>query len=159
LKEGYPGLYEALEKSFPKVPITRMDIDLMKTTYQKDYSDPAAARMTQEDMALAALNDQRLQCMPTKIIIKTDCPAYCQLSSSIYNGNANVWKRDRKQKNGLKREKKCEIVERRQMSLPSWRSEYQDSINKIGHAIMRAKLHQAKKKVLPIHYQYCNTFS
>ncbi|XP_018362301.1 PREDICTED: uncharacterized protein LOC108760707 isoform X2 [Trachymyrmex cornetzi] len=161
LKEGYPGLYEALEKSFPKEPITRMDIDLMKTTYQKDYSDPAA-RMTQRDMALTVLdtNDQCLPCsMPTKIIIKTDCSPYCRFSSSRYNGNASVGKRDRKQKIGLKREKKCEDIEKRQISLPSWRSEYQDSINKIGHAIMKVKLHHAKKKALPIQYQYSTTSS
>jgi len=31
-----------LEKSFPKKPMdtTPIDIDLMKTMYQKDYSDP-----------------------------------------------------------------------------------------------------------------------
>lgn len=116
----------------------------------------AAARMAQRDMALKVLdtNDQRLPCsMPTQIIIKTDCSPYCRFSSSIYNGNASVGKRDRKPKIGSKREKKCDI-ERRQILLPSWRSEYQDSINKIGHAIMKVKLHRAKKKALPIQYQY-----
>lgn len=119
--------------------------------------------MTQRDIALTVVdkNGQRLQCgIPIKITVEADCPSYCRLPSLIYNGSTSVWKRDRddwKRRNGLKREKKCEDIKRKQMSLPSWKSEYQDSINKIGHAIMRVKLLQAKKKALPILYQYCTT--
>ncbi|XP_071578475.1 uncharacterized protein [Temnothorax nylanderi] len=160
LKEEYPGLYgyTALKGSVPNEPITRVDADRMKTTYQADYSDPAAARMTQRDMAMTVIDTnargQHLQCrMPIKITIEADCPPHCYLPSS------SVWKRDHKRKNGSKREKKCDDVERRQMSLPSWKSEYQDSISKIGHAIMRAKLHRAKRKALPVQYQYCITSS
>ncbi|EGI66439.1 hypothetical protein G5I_05030 [Acromyrmex echinatior] len=152
-KEARPGLYETLEKSFPKEPITQKDSDFdeMKTTYQKDYSDPAAARMTQRDMPLTVLgtDGECPPCMPTKIIIKTDCPPECRLSSSMYNG-----KRDHKPKIGVKQEKKCKDVERRQISLTPWKSEYQDSINKIGQAIMKVKLHHVKKRALPIQYQY-----
>lgn len=121
----------------------------------------AAARLTQRDMALTVIdtNGQPLRCpMPIKIIIEADCPSYC-LPSSRCNGSTSVWKRDYKRKNGLKREKKCEDVEKRQMLLPSWKSEYQDSISKIGHAIMRVKLHHAKRKALPVQYQYCTTSS
>lgn len=118
----------------------------------------AAARLTQRDMALTVIdtNGQHVQCpMPIKIII--ECPSYC-LPSSRCNGNTSVWKRDYKRKNGLKCKKKCEDVEKRQM-LPSWKSEYQDSISKIGHAIMKVKLHHAKRKALPVQYQYCTTSS
>jgi len=31
-----------------------------------------------------------------------------------------------------------------------WRTEYRDNINKIGQTIMKAKLHQAKKSIVPI---------
>ncbi|XP_024885559.1 uncharacterized protein LOC112463382 [Temnothorax curvispinosus] len=160
LKEEYPDLYgyTALKDSLPKEPITRVDADRMKTTYQADYSDPAAARMTQRDMAMTVIDtNARGQCrMPIKIIIEADCPPHCYLPSSICT---SVWKRDHKRKNGSRREKKCDDVERRQMSLPSWKSEYQDSISKIGHAIMRAKLHRAKRKALPVQYQYSTTSS
>ncbi|XP_018348276.1 PREDICTED: uncharacterized protein LOC108752131 isoform X2 [Trachymyrmex septentrionalis] len=153
-KEAYPGLYETLEKPSRKEPMERRDIDFMyKTTYQKDYSDPAA-RMTQRDVALTVPDTTAKcpSCSIPKIIMKTDCSPYCSLSSSIYNGDASFGKRYHESKIRLKREKKCKDI--RQMSLPSWKSEYQDSINKIGHAIMRVKLHHAKKKTLPIQYQY-----
>lgn len=120
----------------------------------------AAARLTQRDMAVIDTNGQHLRCrMPIKIIIEDGCPSYDCLPSSRCNGSTSVWKRDYKRKNGLKREKKCEDVEKRQMLLPSWKSEYQDSISKIGHAIMRVKLHHAKRKALPVQYQYCTTSS
>jgi len=118
--------------------------------------------MTQRNMVLTVIdtNGQCLQCnMPIKITIEADCPSYCRLPSSIYNRSTNVWKCDRKQKTRLKREKKCENIEKRQILLPSWRSEYQDSISKIGHAIMRAKLHHTRRKALPIQHQYCTTSS
>lgn len=117
----------------------------------------AAARMTQRDMALTVIdaNGQRVQCsMPIKITIEADCPSYCRLPATR-NGNASVWKRDRKRKSGSKREKKCEAVEK--IQVPSWKSEYQDNISKIGHAIIRAKLHHARKKALPLQYQYSST--
>ncbi|XP_011870518.1 PREDICTED: uncharacterized protein LOC105563499 isoform X2 [Vollenhovia emeryi] len=144
--------YGASKKSFLNETITRVDADRMKTTYQADYSDPAA-RMTQRDitMTVTDTNGQHLRCMPIKIItIKADSLPCCNLP--ICTESTNVWKRDYTKKDGSKREKKCEDVERRQMTLPSGKSEYQDSISKIGHAIMRAKLHRAKKK--PLQYQY-----
>jgi len=116
--------------------------------------------MAQRNMVLTDTNSQRLQCsMPIKITIEADCPSYCRFPSSICNRSTNVWKHDRKQKTGLKCEKKSEDIERRHKLLPSWRSEYQDSISKIGHAIMRAKLHHRRRKALPIQYQYCTTSS
>lgn len=120
----------------------------------------AAARMTQRDMAMTVIgtNGQRLQCgMPIKITIEADCPPCCPLPSSTYKESTTVWKHDRKRKSESKHEKKCEDIERRQMSLPTWKSEYQDSISKLGHAVIRAKLHRAKRKALPIHYQYYTT--
>jgi len=122
----------------------------------------AAARMRQRNMVLTVTdtNSQHLQCsMPIKITIEADCPSYCPFSSSIYNRSTNVWKHNRKPKTGLKHEKKSEAIKRRQILLPSWKSEYQDSISKIGHAIMRAKLHHTRRKALPIQYQYCTTSS
>ncbi|XP_011689940.1 PREDICTED: uncharacterized protein LOC105451271 isoform X2 [Wasmannia auropunctata] len=155
LEEGYPGLYDVLEKSLPRETTTRADADRMKTTYQVDYSDPAAARTTQRDMALTVIdgNGERVRCsMPIKIMVAADCPSYCRLPSVKYNGNTDVWKQERKIRS--KHEKKCEN-EKRLMSLPSWKSEYHDSISKIGHAIMKAKLHNVKKKIVPLQYQYC----
>lgn len=117
----------------------------------------AAARMTQRDLARAIIhtNGQQLRCrMPIKITIETDCSPTtdCHPSSSRV---ADIT-RDYKRKNGSKRGKRCEIdTKELETSLPSWKSEYQDSISKIGHAIMRVKLHHAKRKALPFQYQQC----
>jgi len=116
----------------------------------------AAARMAQRDMELTVLATKD-QCqpysMPTKIIIKTDCPSYCHLSFPIYNGNAKR-ERDHKQKIEIKHLGKiCKGIENKKQ-ISSWKSEYQDSISKIGHAIMKIKLHHPKKTDLPIHNQY-----
>lgn len=121
---------------------------------------PAAARMAQRDKAMTVIdtNGQHLQCsMPIKITIEANCPPCCPLPSSICNESSSTWKYNRKRKSGSKHEKKCEDVERRQISLPTWKSEYQNSISKIGHAIIKAKLHRAKKKALPIQYQRYTT--
>lgn len=116
--------------------------------------------MTQRDMALTVVdeNDRRAQCVPIKITIKADCSPYCQLPSSMNNRN-DVGERERKQKmwNGLKNGKKRESFDKKHISMPSWKSEYQDSIDKIGHVIIKAKLHQARKKALPVQYQYSTT--
>lgn len=123
------------------------DVDRFKTTYQAHYSDPAAARMTQRDLARATIhtNGQQLQCrMPIKITIETDySPTDHPSPSRLMN--------DHKRKNGSKRENRCEIESKK---LPPWKSEYQESISKIGHAIMRVKLHHAKRKT-PLQYQQC----
>lgn len=118
----------------------------------------AAARMTQRDLAQPIIHtkDQQLRCrMPIKITIETDCPPHCHPSSSRVNASVKH-RQDYKLKNGSRRDKKCEIVNG-QTSLPSWRSEYQDNISKIGHAIMRVKLHHAKRKAIPLQYQHCTT--
>lgn len=117
----------------------------------------AATRMTQRDLARAIIhtNGQQLQCrMPIKITIETDCSPTtdCHPSSSRIPDVT----RDYKRKNGSKRGKRCEIdTKELQTSLPSWKSEYQDSISKIGHAIMHVKLHHAKRKAFPFQYQQC----
>ena len=105
------------------------------------------------ELTVLGTKDQCQPCsMPTKIIIKTDCPSYCHLSFPIYNGNAKR-ERDHKQKIEIKHlGKVCKDIDRKQIS--SWKSEYQDSISKIGHAIMKIKLHHPKKTALPIQYQY-----
>ncbi|XP_072751113.1 uncharacterized protein [Anoplolepis gracilipes] len=139
-------------------PDSRTNGERFKTTYQAHYSDPAE-RMIQrdltqrDDLALIHTDGQQLRChMPIKITIETDCPPHCPSSSRI---NAAV-KHDCKQKNGSMRGKRCEIADvGPQTSISPWKSEYQDSISKIGHAIMRVKLHQAKKKTLPLQYQQC----
>ncbi|XP_011641032.2 uncharacterized protein LOC105429622 [Pogonomyrmex barbatus] len=154
LKEDNFDLFGVLKKSLPNT-IAHVNADHMKTTYQADYSDPAAVRMTQRDVALKVIDtkSQQQQCrMPIKITIEADCPSHCRFPYPIYNANL---KHNHKYKS--KREKKCEDVERRQMSFPSWKSEYQDSISKIGQAIIKAKLHYTKKKALPVQYQRCTT--
>ncbi|CAL1673095.1 unnamed protein product [Lasius platythorax] len=150
--------YESLvEKICPDERTARTDAERFKTTYQAHYSDPAA-RMTQRDLAqpIIHMKDQQLRCrMPIKITIETDCPPHCHPSSSRVNASVKH-RQDYKLKNGSRRDKKCEIVNG-QTSLPSWRSEYQDNISKIGHAIMRVKLHHAKRKAIPLQYQHCTT--
>lgn len=116
-------------------------------TWTNLYSLLAAARMTQRDLARATIhtNGQQLQCrMPIKITIETDySPTDHPSPSRLMN--------DHKRKNGSKRENRCEIESKK---LPPWKSEYQESISKIGHAIMRVKLHHAKRKT-PLQYQQC----
>lgn len=109
----------------------------------------AAARMTQRDLARAIIhtNGQQLQCrMPIKITIETDCSP----TTDCHPSPSRIMS-DYKRKNGSKREKRCEIESKK---LPPWKSEYQDSISKIGHAIMRVKLHHAKRKA-SLQYQQC----
>lgn len=94
------------------------------------------------------MDDQQLQCrVPIKITIEADCPPQCRPPSLKCNGSTRARKYDFKQKDALKkRGKRCEDVEGR-LKLPSWKTEYQDSIDKIGQTIIKVKLHQMKKKV------------
>lgn len=113
--------------------------------------------MTQRDLARAVIhtNGQQLQCrMPIKITIETDdcSPTTDYHPSSSRIANMSEYKRKDRSKHEKRYETKATEL---QTSLPSWKSEYQDSINKIGHAIMRVKLHHAKKKTLPLQYQQC----
>ncbi|XP_067204761.1 uncharacterized protein [Linepithema humile] len=144
-----PEFYKMLEKAQLEERASRVEADRMKTTYQIDFSDPAA-RMTQLSR-IRDMDDQQLQCrVPIKITIEADCPPQCRPPSLKYNGSTRARKYDFKQKNALKRGKPCEDIEGRLAQLPSWKTEYQDSINKIGQTIMKVKLHQMKKKVLPV---------
>ncbi|KAL6422232.1 hypothetical protein ACFW04_010913 [Cataglyphis niger] len=157
LEEECPDLEELLEMCSDEKR-ARTDADRFKTTYQAHYSDPATARMTQRDLGRAILHtdtyDQQMQCrMPIKITIETDCPPHCHPFSSRINETRN----DCKRKNASFRGKRCEISTKPHAPLPAWKTEYQDNINKIGQAIMRVKLHHAKKKTFPLQYQRCES--
>ncbi|XP_029167588.1 uncharacterized protein LOC114938031 [Nylanderia fulva] len=135
----------------------RTDAERFKTTYQAHYSDPAATRMKQRhDLrqdASIRVNDQQMRCrMPIKIMIETDCPQPCHPSPSRDEVKHKL--QEYKLKNGFRRDKERYEIHQK---LPSWKSEYQDSINKIGHAIMKIKLHHAKRKSFPLQYQHCTT--
>ncbi|EZA57889.1 hypothetical protein X777_00991 [Ooceraea biroi] len=130
----------------------------MKTTYQVDYSDPAAKRMMQytKPTAIDTVDSQRVQCcIPIRVTTEADCqPRYHPHSSrrnynASYNG-PSAKRYEYKRRNGSRRDKKCEVVESRQTRMPAWRTEYQDNINKIGQTIMRTKLHHAKRPIVPV---------
>ncbi|KAL0112006.1 hypothetical protein PUN28_013321 [Cardiocondyla obscurior] len=151
--------YKLIKKSLPNEILKLINAARMKTTYQADYCHPGVT--TQRDLAMTVIdtNGQRLQHrVPIRINIEGDCLSRCQLLATICNESKSVRKRDRKRKNGSKCGKKDEDIEKRQVILP-WRSEYQDSINKIGHAIIKAELHRGKKKASPVQYEMCTTFN
>lgn len=87
--------------------------------------------------------DEQVHQQPTEEIIKYDCRPHVRppkFRSSL----------DRNGKNGTsgkrKRSKKSNDTEGTEVRIPPWKSEYQDSISKVGHAIMKYKLHQPEKQ-------------
>ncbi|XP_020293958.1 uncharacterized protein LOC109859791 isoform X2 [Pseudomyrmex gracilis] len=152
-----PDLHKILEKLLPEEKCldkttARVEADRWKTTYQIDFSDPAArmAKSIAKRDKLCRIDDticsQKMEHrLPVKIIVESDCLPKCCLSSR-YNGNSlqkQVYK-----KLGRKNGKKC-MDEKIKMQLPAWKSEYQDSISKIGQSIIKTKLHQ-KRSAAPM---------
>ncbi|XP_032675666.1 uncharacterized protein LOC116846223 [Odontomachus brunneus] len=129
----------------------RVNANRFKTTYQVDYSDPAAARMARRDKpsTIVEKDSQQLQCcLPIKITIEPDFrPLYhSQPPSTDKSPRAKIRhvSREKTAKCGKKREDDAG-------HFAAWKSEYQDSIGKIGHIIIKAKFHQPKKNVAPVY--------
>lgn len=91
------------------------------------------------------IEDAQVHQQPTEEIIKYDCRPHVRPPLPKFRSSL-----DRNGKNGItsgkrKRSKKSNDVEGTEVRIPPWKSEYQDSISKVGHAIMKYKLHQTEK--------------
>ncbi|XP_014473813.1 PREDICTED: uncharacterized protein LOC106743967 [Dinoponera quadriceps] len=132
--------------------LARVTADRFKTTYQIDYSDPAAARMAQRDKPsrIAERDCEQMQCcLPIRVIIQPDSRPHCYSHLSRDDKTLKAKKCDSPRKDVPKCGKKKSEDDDRGRLLP-WKSEYQDSIGKIGHGIIKVKLHHAKSNVVPV---------
>ncbi|KAL2714651.1 hypothetical protein V1478_015836 [Vespula squamosa] len=146
LEEKYPNLYGVIQEGPAQETIMEVEKDRMMTTYMMDYG---------RDKRLngpTKIDDVEVY-QPTEKIMKRDCrpnvrPPLKKFGSSL----------DRNGKNGSsgngKYGKKSNDVDGSEVRIPPWRSEYQDSISKVGHAIMKYKLHQPQKLALTINTVY-----
>ncbi|CAL7936437.1 unnamed protein product [Xylocopa violacea] len=112
--------------------IKRVDEDRLKTTYQLDYSEKAAAQM--EEVATGP-------CAPKQREEEIDC--------QVSTRSRRIAKRDEHDKDKKEKKKKSMEDESQETRLPPWRSEYQDSISRVGQAIMKQKIHH-KKTAAPL---------
>ncbi|CAL7936436.1 unnamed protein product [Xylocopa violacea] len=132
LEEKYPNLYGILQSTPIDEVIKRVDEDRLKTTYQLDYSEKAAAQM--EEVATGP-------CAPKQREEEIDC--------QVSTRSRRIAKRDEHDKDKKEKKKKSMEDESQETRLPPWRSEYQDSISRVGQAIMKQKIHH-KKTAAPL---------
>ncbi|EFN88187.1 uncharacterized protein LOC109504691 [Harpegnathos saltator] len=129
----------------------RVNADRLKTTYQVDYSDPAAARMTRRDKPSAVVegDGQQLQCcLPINIIIQADFPPHRHPKISKIGKSPRGKACDFSQKSISRYEKKHEDDDK---CLSLWKSKYRDSIDRMDHTIIKAELHDVKRNVVPMY--------
>ncbi|XP_006622240.1 uncharacterized protein LOC102677448 isoform X1 [Apis dorsata] len=123
LEEKYPNLYGILQTTPIDEVIRRVDQDRLKTTYQLDYSE-RAARMMEE----AAVGPCKVPKEEEKDI---DCRPYTRRPKIKVKNE--VEKKKKKPKKAIEDEQETR--------LPPWRSEYQETINRLGQMIMKHKIH------------------
>ncbi|OAD58709.1 hypothetical protein WN48_10397 [Eufriesea mexicana] len=129
LEEKYPNLYGILQSTPMDEIIRRVDEDRLRTTYQLDYSDPAAAQMEEISMGPCAVKQQQVK--------DIDCRPSALSKSTL---------RDKDKSGKEKTSRKTSEDESQETRLPPWRSEYQDTIHKLGQAIMKHQIHHKKKQ-------------
>ncbi|XP_003691441.1 uncharacterized protein LOC100865725 [Apis florea] len=119
LEEKYPNLYGILQTTPIDEVIRRVDEDRLKTTYQLDYSERAARMMDEAAMGPCVLpkkEEKDIDCRPS-----TRRPKI-------------------KTADAVEKVKKA-IEDEQETRLPPWRSEYQETINRLGQMIMKHKIH------------------
>ncbi|XP_043261908.1 uncharacterized protein LOC122402843 [Colletes gigas] len=137
LEEKYPNLYGILQSSPMDEIIQRVDQDRFTTTYQMDYSDKGTVSMIHDILTLSIMgkmDEDKDPCVAMKHRIRIDC-------------RPSTRSRLSKRENGLRgRTKTSKKVEddSHETRIPAWRSEYQDSISRLGHAIIRGRIHHKK---------------
>ncbi|XP_076303676.1 uncharacterized protein LOC143221903 [Lasioglossum baleicum] len=127
LEEKHPNLYGVLKEANEDEIRLRIDEDRLKTTYQLDYGAKAT-----EICSSDRTNGRLTSPVATK---EDDTSARAKLIKE------RSGKRDDKKKTSKAKKGEDESQETR---LPPWRSEYQDSISKLGSSIMALKMHQKK---------------
>ncbi|XP_054006656.1 uncharacterized protein LOC128891268 [Hylaeus anthracinus] len=126
LEQKYPNLYGILQNTPMDEIIQRVDRDRLITTYQMDYGDKA----------ITGTEDAEIDpCVSIKQPLKIDCRPFTRSRHP---------KRDAGQKSETKTSRKKVEEDTQETRLPPWRSEYQDNISRLGHAIMRSKIHHKK---------------
>ncbi|XP_076375803.1 uncharacterized protein LOC143258997 [Megalopta genalis] len=125
LEEKHPNLYGVLKDATEDEIMLRVDQDRLMTTYQIDYGPKGQEPCTPEEMHKKMKIDAKESVMPSARA-------------------ALIKERKMKQdKEKMSKPKKGE-EETQETRLPPWRSEYQDSISRLGTAIMNMKIHQKK---------------
>ncbi|XP_047360332.1 uncharacterized protein LOC124953263 isoform X1 [Vespa velutina] len=141
LEEKYPDLYGVIQDQPTQETIMEVEKDRMMTTYMTDYGQGKSLNGSR-----VKTDDPQVH-QPTEKIIKYDCrpkvrPPLRKFRSIL----------DQNGKNGIygnrKRSKKSNDVEGSEVRIPPWKSEYQDTISKVGHSIMKYKLHKPEKLTL-----------
>ncbi|XP_076224276.1 uncharacterized protein LOC116428033 isoform X2 [Nomia melanderi] len=125
-KEKHPNLYGILKSSTEDEIIHRVDQDRLKTTYQVDYGEKGDATMQKR--------------------IESDIDSEKYKKNGRPSARAELIKKrsQRDEKSKAKTLKKKGEEETQETRPPPWRSEYQDSISKLGSAIMNLRIHQRK---------------
>ncbi|XP_033352326.1 uncharacterized protein LOC117234855 isoform X1 [Bombus vosnesenskii] len=130
LEEKHPNLYGVLQSTPIDEVIKRVDEDRLKTTYQLDYSDRAAPMEDISTGAPCGIGQEEAK--------DIDCrPSTRAKLSKVSSG-------DDRDKIGKRRSKRVAGAEdeSQETRLLPWRSEYQDTISKLGQSILKYNIHQ-----------------
>ncbi|KAK2579767.1 hypothetical protein KPH14_011104 [Odynerus spinipes] len=142
LKEKYPYLYGAIQGGPTQETTFTTDEDRMITTYMMDYGGG------KRQDGPTAESESKVR-RPIEEPVKRDCRPHTRPPLSKFRSSA--LDRDGKDGDGRKkRARKSEDMDGAEVRIPPWKSEYQDSISKVGHAIIKYKLHSPEKNVVPI---------
>ncbi|XP_076640655.1 uncharacterized protein LOC143352211 [Halictus rubicundus] len=142
LEEKHPNLYGVLKDANEDEIRLRVDQDRLKTTYQLDYGAKeseicSCKTVVLIDRCFLLGNPDRMNGGPRSAVdTKVD-----DASARTKLIQKRIGKRDEKKKFSKSKRSEDEVQETR---LPPWRSEYQDSISKLGSSIMTLKMHQKK---------------
>lgn len=163
MEEKYPNLYGILQ-STPIDEITqRVDRDRLKTTYQVDFSETGkvsifncvalGAQSRQESWQTSLANAMAKSFTAAAAmdeVARGPCADSRRPPEDIDcrpSARSGVLKRDRGASGtgdiGDIPKKKGED-DSQETRLPPWRSEYQDSISRLGHAIMKTRIHHKR---------------
>ncbi|XP_015187916.1 PREDICTED: uncharacterized protein LOC107072462 [Polistes dominula] len=145
LEEKYPYLYGVIEGGPSEETIMEVEKDRMMTTYMMDYNGGRRLKTTE------ITDDDTQICESTSLLksIKRDCrphirPPLPKFPTNFDRNGKSIIGGDRK------RGKKSDDTDGLELTIPPWKSEYQDNIGKVGHAIMKHKLHYPEQKLAPI---------
>lgn len=125
---------------------------VLSFSFKRNFILSGAARLARRDKPSTTdeRDSQQLQCcLPVKIIIQPDIRPHCSSDLSRNDKSPRAKIHDYSRKNIPRCGKKREDDDGGPL-LP-WKSEYQESIDKLGHNIIKAKLHHTKTKVIPVY--------
>ncbi|KAK9305231.1 hypothetical protein QLX08_003668 [Tetragonisca angustula] len=110
--------------------IKRVDEDRLKTTYQLDYSEKATALMDKPFTEPCVTKQEEVK--------DIDCRPSAKVKLLKITSQVDKERTDKK---------KVSKTEDEETRLLPWRSEYQDTVSKLGHSIMKYQIHHSSSTI------------